>query len=100
MFNNRKFVTKGVNTSVDFLLQIYLWNLIDRLDSEIEQDYLQAFDLSIIEKNGKKLQKIVHSQEVPEYKREYIVEFTSPIEAKIFAIDDEDHSTMLLAEEY
>lgn len=64
------------------------------------QDYLQVFDLSIVENDKKKLQKIIHSQEEPEYRKEYILEFADPVETKIFVIDDEDHSTMLLAEEY
>ena len=100
MFKNKRFVTAGVNLTVDFLLQIYLWNLVDKFDAEIKKDYLQVFDLSIVEKNRKKIQKIVHTQEVPEYRREYIVELYNPIEAKIFIIDDGDHSTMLLTEEY
>lgn len=51
------------------------------------------------ENNGK--QRIVHSQEVPEYKREYLFNTDAPVFiGKIFVIDDETHSTMLLAEEY
>ena len=46
-------------------------------------------------------QKIIHAQEEPEYEREYLIESGAPIfVGKIFAIDDESHSTMLLAEEY
>jgi len=48
--------------------------------------------------NGK--QKITHTQEVPEYKKEYIFNTGTVITAKIFVIDDKTHSTMLLAEEY
>lgn len=100
MFKNGRFVTVGINTTVDFLLQVYLWNLIDQFDSRMIQDYLQVFDLSIVEKDNKKLQRIIHSQEEPEYRKEYILEFADPVETKIFVIDDGDHSTMLLDEEY
>ena len=46
-------------------------------------------------------QKITHIQEEPEYKREYLLQTDASIFiGKIFVIDDEAHSTMLLAEEY
>jgi len=48
------------------------------------------------------MQKIVHSQEMPEYKMEYLVKLQgAPIfVGKIYVIDDKTHSTMLKAEEY
>jgi hypothetical protein len=46
-------------------------------------------------------QKIEHIQEVPEYKREYLLNAgTSIFIDRVFVIDDETHSTMLLASEY
>ena len=100
MFKNEKYVTIGVNRDIDFLLQIYLWNLIDELGKATPLDYLQVFDLEIVEKDDKQLQKITHVQEIPKYKKEYILDIFNPCDAKIFAIDDESHSTMLLASEY
>ena len=51
------------------------------------------------DENGK--QKIVHSQEQPEYKKEYLFETGTPfLCAKIFVIDDVTHSTMLFNYEY
>ena len=45
--------------------------------------------------------KIVHSQEQPEYKKEYLFETGTPfLCAKIFVIDDVTHSTMLFNYEY
>ena len=68
---------------------------IDTMDKP--RDYLQVFDLS--EENGK--QKIVHSQEQPEYMKEYLFETDTPfLCAKIFVIDDVTHSTMLFNYEY
>lgn len=72
-----------------------MWKMI--YDLEIPRDYLQVFQLSV--KDGQ--QMIVHSQEVPAYKKEYlIVTAIELITAKIFVIDDETAVTMLLAEEY
>ena len=46
-------------------------------------------------------QKIMHIQEEPEYEREYLIISDTPFfVGKIFVIDDETHSTMILAEEY
>ena len=66
---------------------------------EVEsKDYLQVFELS--EYDG--MQKIVHSQEMPEYKMEYLIKLQgAPIfVGKVYVIDDKTHSTMLKAEEY
>ncbi len=75
------------------LLMTFLWHCIDAMPPP--KDYLQVFDLT--EENGK--QKITHIQEGPEYRREYLIDAPIFI-GKIFAIDDETHSTMLLASEY
>ncbi|MGN0679813.1 MAG: DUF960 family protein, partial [Oscillospiraceae bacterium] len=72
-----------------------LWGLIDSMEVA-EKDYLQVFLLS--DENGK--QKIIHEQEQPEYRKEYLFPSDTPITAKIFVIDDETHTTMLLSEEY
>ena len=92
-----RYMTKGIADSIDFGLQVLLWNLIDEL--EIEKDYLQVFH---IRGTGKSC-IIEHSQEVPEYKRVY--EYPGTImelgeEVTIFAIDDGNNSTMLFADEY
>ena len=46
---------------------------------------------------------IEHSQEVPEYKEKYVIDLEN-IEVngniKVFVIDDNEYSTMMLAEEY
>ncbi len=94
-FNNKRFITKGVDSLVDPLLQVFMWQCIDSMPPP--KDYLQVFKLT--EENGR--QKITHIQEVPEYLKEYLIQSDTPIFiGKIFVIDDETHSTMLLAEEY
>ena len=95
MFNNPRYVTKGIMADIPLHLQVILWNMVDTMTSE-HKDYLQVFRLS--NENG--AQKIVHTQEVPEYEKVLVLKSELPIATKIFAIDDTDHSTMLLASEY
>ena len=95
MFNNQRYVTRGISNELPLMLQIILWGLIDTMEVA-EKDYLQVFCLS--NEIGK--QKITHTQEQPEYSKEYLFPSEDPITAKIFVIDDETHTTMLLAEEY
>ena len=93
MFTKR-YITKGAQSEIPIELQIFMWRCIDSMPEP--KDYLQVFRLSSFE--GK--QKIVHEQEQPEYKKEYILTVEKPIIAKVYVIDDGDHCTMLLAEEY
>ena len=94
MFSGDKYLTRGVQSDIPIELQIFMWSCVNALPEP--KDYLQIFRLSSFE--GK--QKIVHEQEQPEYKKEYILNVETPITAKIYVIDDGDHCTMLLAEEY
>lgn len=71
-----------------------MWELIRSLP--VDKDYLQVFSLS--EKDGK--QVLIHSQEEPEYKKEYVLNLTSVTTGKVFVIDDKTHSTMLMNYEY
>ena len=97
-FKNTRYITKGIENKIPLYLQLIMWDLIDKMEVA-EKDYLQVFKLS---KEADK-QKIVHSQEVPEYTKEYSfnkVPDSDLIITKIFVIDDVTHSTMLLASEY
>lgn len=95
MFNNRRYCTSGVTSTLPLMTQIFLWGLIDTMEVA-EKDYLQVFLLS--DEDGQ--QRIIHEQEQPEYRKEHLFPSENPITAKIFVIDDETHTTMLLAEEY
>lgn len=95
MFNNNRYITRGIETTVPLWIQNLAWYAIDTMEVETK-DYLQIFTLSA--ENGK--EKIVHIQEQPTYEKEYTVDTDEPITVKIFVIDDVDHSTMLLASEY
>lgn len=92
LFNNR-YITKGVRSEIPAVLQLFMYDCISVI---LEKDYLQIFRLSVL--NGK--QKIIHEQEQPEFKREYLLNIPEPITAKVYVIDDGDYCTMLLAEEY
>lgn len=87
-------MTKGVMSEIPFALQLFLWLLIEKLPEP--KDYLQVFRLSVCD-NG---QHIVHEQKEPSYHKEYDCQIDNPVTAKVYVIDDGDHSTMLLAEEY
>ena len=95
MFNNPRYATRGISNELPLMLQIILWGLIDSMEV-VAKDYLQIFCLS--DESGK--QKITHKQEQPDYCKEYLFPSEDPITAKIYVIDDGDHTTMLLAEEY
>ena len=94
MFQNKRFLTRGVQVEIPVELQLFLWHCIDQLPEE--RDYFQVFALKEID--GK--QHIHHFSEQPEYSKEYQISTEEPITAKVYVIDDIDHSTMLLAEEY
>lgn len=94
MFKNSRYLTKGVQTEIPLELQFFMWDCIDQLPEEC--DYLQVFNL---EPFGE-MQRITHTSENPEYKMEYLIPSEAPITAKVYVIDDGDHSTMLFANEY
>ena len=95
MFSNPRYSTRGISETVPILTQIILWDCIDSMKTE-RKDYLQVFKLVATGAN----QQVTHSQEEPVYERTFTFPTDEPITAKIFVIDDETHSTMLLAEEY
>ncbi|MCM1362241.1 MAG: DUF960 domain-containing protein [Clostridiales bacterium] len=94
MFNNQRYLTKGVQSEIPTPLQLFMWSCIDGLPEE--RDYFQVFKLENL--NG--IQKIIHFSEQPEYRREYLIPTDKPITSKVYIIDSADYSTMLLAEEY
>ena len=101
MFQNSKYLTKGISIEVPFELQWLLWTMIEEQRSKIELDYLQVFKLNYINNHGEKLQEIIHTQEQPPYQNCIKVKLKNPLNNRtIFCIDDKTHSTMLFAEEY
>ena len=94
-FTGQRYLTRGVQAEIPFDLQMFMWYLINNLNEP--KDYLQVFRLSVSD-NGN--QHIIHEQEESEYRKEYDIQVDTPINAKVYVIDDGDHCTMLLAEEY
>ncbi|QAA30357.1 DUF960 family protein [Clostridium manihotivorum] len=101
MFNNDKYITKGIQESIPLELQLFMWNSINSLkNKDIQLDYLQVFTLTKPKYNEQHIQIIEHRQEIPEHKRKYKLNSINVINAKIFVIDSGEYSTMMLSEEY
>lgn len=95
MFKNKRYITIGINERIPLALQLIIWEMIDEM--EIEQDFLQIFELS----NEKENQIITHSQEQPHYCNSVVCNLKIPVKTeKIYVIDNGEYSTMLLSEEY
>ena len=94
MFNNKRYLTCGIDSAIPIELQLFLWECVDSMPEP--RDYLQVFELSA----SGPMQSIVHSSEEPEYRKVYMIPSDAPITEKLYIIDDGDHSTMLLANEY
>ena len=97
---SNRYQTRGIINNVDIRLQILLWKLIDELKEKKKVDYLQIFKLSR-DTEGRII--IEHSQEVPKYKAVYKINLDKiniELPMKIYVIDEDSYSIMLLAEEY
>lgn len=99
--NSSRYVSRGINNEIPIDVQIFMWKLIEELKDTIEDvDYLQVFTISTVDGSENKI-RIIHSQEIPEYKKIWIFKASKPCnDERIFVIDDGSHSTMLLADEY
>ena len=94
MFKSPRYLTRGVSANIPPPLQIFIWNCIELLPDEC--DYLQVFEL----KPFVGMQQIRHISEQPEHHMLYMLPTNEPVTAKIYVIDSDTYSTMLLAEEY
>lgn len=100
----KRYVTRGIHDRMPIEYQMLMWQWIDELVLEKgNADYLQVFDFSLVEIDGRKMQVIEHHQEVPEYKAKYTLEPSDKeIVGKVFVIDDGEGGccTMLWVDEY
>jgi len=94
MFPPQRYATAAVSREIPIAVQLFLWQCIDALP--FSPDYLQVFQLST---EGGML-RIVHTQECPVYRKEYLLLSGVPITTKLYVINDETHATMLFCEEY
>ena len=102
MFNiDKKNITIGIKEQIGIDIQLFMWNEIEkRINLKKELDYLQVFNISIIDKD-KGIVKIEHTQEIPEYKKTSIIKSKEVMNnLKVFVILESECSTMLLASEY
>ena len=102
MFNiDKKYITIGIKEQIGIDIQLFMWNEIEkRINLKKELDYLQVFNISIIDKD-KGIVKIEHTQEIPEYKKTSIIKSKEiRNNLKVFVILESEFSTMLLASEY
>ncbi|MEI3026197.1 MAG: DUF960 family protein [Romboutsia timonensis] len=102
MFNiDKKYITIGIKEQIGIDIQLFMWNEIEkRINLKKELDYLQVFNISIIDKD-KGIVKIEHTQEIPEYKKTSIIKSKEVMNnLKVFVILESECSTMLLASEY
>lgn len=102
MFNiDKKYMTIGIKEEIGIDIQLFMWNEIEkRINLKKELDYLQVFNISIIDKD-KGIVKIEHTQEIPEYKKISIIKSKEVRNnLKVFVILEAEYATMLLASEY
>ena len=104
MFNiDKKYITIGIKENVGLDIQLFIWNEIDqRINSKHKVDYLQVFDISIINESLG-IVKIEHTQEVPEYKNTSILKskgIRSSLKVYVILEPETGCATMLLASEY
>lgn len=102
MFNNPRYITRGIHEFMPQELQIIIWEMIDRMT--VKQDYLQVFEFSLISNEEVTALEIIHRQEQPDFKENCVI-FDIQVSEKIlnnkvFCIDDIEHSTMLFSYEY
>ena len=102
MFNKEnRYITNGVRRELPIEVILLIYNEIDELiSSKKELDYLQVFNISVIDRDSG-LIEIEHSQEVLLYKKTMFINNKEVKEdIKIFVLDEEVHSVMLLSSEY
>jgi len=96
LFQNKRYITPGIEAEIAPITQLLLWELIEERNAAgAELDYLQVFRL---EPDGKQ-QKITHSQEEPPYENEVYLLGPEPVTTKVYVIDDGEHAVMCLPEE-
>lgn len=103
MFDKEKYITSHANDILPLALQIAMWKSIEQWRvANISLDYLQVFELSTENANGRSIQVIRHSQEQPEKSETIQIECEGfePVNDKVYVIDDVEYATMLMASDY
>ena len=107
MFEGQKYLTRGIQEEIGIDIQILMWKLINNIRKRegFKLDYLQTFDLEVIEIDGLNFQRITHKQEVEPYFDTNVFRVKKPVSEKIFVISSineelKEYSIMMLSEEY
>ena len=90
-FQNRIFMTKTVKAEIPWDLILFIVSIVQNMPKDIEVDYLQVID---IQNNT-----LIHTQEIPEYKKSYTL-LTTINRCKLFFIDSGEYSTLMFNHEY
>lgn len=77
----------------------FLWHMIDEDMEDIEKDKIQYFKLRKDTEN-ENTQIIEHSQEEPFYYEKYRFNTENPVDIDILAVDEEEYSALIIAEDY
>lgn len=93
-----RYITAGVKAKVAIPIQDFIFSIYNLTPTD--KDYIQVFRLNELKGNNTTFQRIEQSQEVPAFKREYLIVTEKAINEKIFIIDDGENVVMMLAEEY
>lgn len=99
MFDNERYVTRGIANTVPLSLQIMMWNMINELcQTKKKIDYLQVFKVCVSDNHI----HIEHSSTNPKYDKIY--EFGTVVAVHtnkwtIWVMDDGVQSVMMFPEE-
>jgi hypothetical protein len=99
MFTGQKYVTNGVQQQIPAFLQNILWYLVETMLEE-NKDCMQVFTLEPVTVDDKQKLRILHTQELPNYRQEFTICTKSIVTSQIYVIDENNHCIMLLASEY
>lgn len=101
-FSGSRYVTSGVADNFPIELQAALFSAVEQMREKVsgQLDYLQVFNIVTEFRGQKKFLHIYHMQECPEAKLEYFIPTDVEVNGRAYMIDDVDHITLLLAEEY
>lgn len=97
-----RYMTSDIQQNLPLGINIFLWECVDSIRSEVPPDYLQIFKLHSEKTDaGELIQVIEHSQENPPYQKIYKIEVDSEgVTDTVYIIDDITHQTMLFARNY
>lgn len=95
-----RFNTIGIDVWLPREIKSLIWKKIDELNINNGIDYLHVFEFKV--KNNCLI--VEHRQEVPQYRKKYIISDIDNIHRLngiiIFVVDDYDYSMMMLSSEY